>query len=258
MGPRGFTLFELLLAITLVAIIGTIIYTGFATVVDSVEIARAAAEELRLRQFLKGSFSANFTGAYNFTNTHISDEGLGSEMADWSLIGQSDNGPEGPTDSVNFVSNAPIMGGLALPGQLKVVNYEVVRSVSALEDQLDFGDEAEAKGKSSQMLEVIETPWPQPMILEAGRERSPDEVDPGEEGLCWTVPIQSLDITYFDGEEWLDEWDVAQRLPWCVHIRINFPRTREERQAEEADQIDAREDADLEMVIPIPMGLGIE
>jgi hypothetical protein len=73
----------------------------------------------------------------------------------------------------------------------------------------------------------------------------------------WTVPIRSLDIRYFDGTDWLEEWDSTKenRVPWCVDIRINFARPEEQLLQEQADGIRPDEDPDFEMVVPIPAGL---
>jgi hypothetical protein len=74
----------------------------------------------------------------------------------------------------------------------------------------------------------------------------------------WSVPIRTLDITYFDGAEWVEEWDsmTLGRLPWCVQIRINFARTDEEIQREIDQNIDIENSPDFEMVVPLPIALG--
>ena len=68
-----------------------------------------------------------------------------------------------------------------------------------------------------------------------------------------------MDLQYFDGAEWLDEWDSLQfgRVPWCVHIRINFAKTDEQLKEEASENYDDIDDPDFEMVIPIPLGLGV-
>jgi len=72
------------------------------------------------------------------------------------------------------------------------------------------------------------------------------------------VPIRTFDIRYYDGAEWVDEWDseIVGRLPWSVHVKVNFARTEEQIEEEEDENIDIEEDPDFEMVIPLPTGFG--
>lgn len=256
MKSRGFTLLELLLAMMLLAIVTTIVYASFATVIGSIEIARAAGEELRLRQYIEKSLSTNFTSAYISAQMMYAAQNLG-ELNGF-FEGLNGEGAEGPTDSVRFVSTAPIIGGTALPGQLKMVSYEVVANSALDADRLDFSDEPDSADRPSRMLEAIEAPWSAAAFLSSSGASQLEETELEEQALHWTVPIRSMDITYFDGSEWQEGWEWPDRLPWCVYVRINFARTKDELDAEKAAGINPGEDPDLEMVIPIPMGLGVE
>ena len=73
-----------------------------------------------------------------------------------------------------------------------------------------------------------------------------------------TVPVRTVDFTYYDGTDWVDEWDsqTMGRLPWCVRVRINFARTDEEILAEKDQNLDIVENPDFEIVVPIPLALG--
>jgi len=79
------------------------------------------------------------------------------------------------------------------------------------------------------------------------------------ESPAWTVPIQSVDITYFDGEEWIDTWDslAIGHLPWSIRVRLNFARTDEELEADRKEGIDIEEDPDFDLIVPIPLGSGV-
>ena len=117
MVARGFTLIEILIAITLLVVIMTIIYACFLTVTESVSMGRITLEELRLRQFLVRSFTSNFATAFadlDYQNTQFLFEGINND------------GIDGPEDSVTFCSTAPLVGGMSLPGDLKLVQYEVI------------------------------------------------------------------------------------------------------------------------------------
>jgi hypothetical protein len=64
-----------------------------------------------------------------------------------------------------------------------------------------------------------------------------------------------MDIQYFDGEDWIDEWDsVAEgRLPWAVHFRLNFARP----EGEEEVGFDAIDDPDMSLIVALPGGAGL-
>ena len=80
----------------------------------------------------------------------------------------------------------------------------------------------------------------------------------GEDAHSWSMPVGSFDLAYFDGEEWVDEWDSGElgRLPWCVRIRINYARTEDEIAADRDARMSAEDDPDYEVIIPIATGLG--
>jgi len=81
------------------------------------------------------------------------------------------------------------------------------------------------------------------------------------EAPSWTLEtIRSVDFKYYDGvqEKWFDAWDSMElgRLPWCVHIRINFAKSEEETEAERLEGYTDDKDPDFEMVVVIPQGVG--
>jgi hypothetical protein len=141
---------------------------------------------------------------------------------------------------------------MGLPGDVKEVRYEIF-GADEFEGLSD--DEEDA---SQTYLQTTETP------LLAGNIQGLDEdiggfiAPEGFESPTWTVPIRTMDIQYFTGEEWVDEWDslVTGRMPWCIHIRLNFAKTEEQLEAEESEGYDPFDDPDLEIAIPIPAGLG--
>ncbi|HOF41568.1 MAG TPA: type II secretion system protein [Candidatus Hydrogenedentes bacterium] len=256
MRNQGFTLMELILVMAIIVIMTAIVYSSLTTVVNSTAMARAAAEETRLRQFLARSFETNFRSVYSDRT---------NELPAFQFIGVNDESSDGPMDSVRFCSTAPLMGGMALPGDLKEVRYEVMDSETS-KLGLDFDGTRTAKGEKhpgGSMLESVEMP------LIAGNTETLDSLseaeltelaaDPNYEAPHWSVPVRSMDLKYFDGADWLDEWDSLQfgRLPWCVHIRINFAKTEAQLKEEASERYDDIDDPDFELVIPIPAGLGV-
>lgn len=249
----GFTLMEMILALAIIVIMTAIVYSSLSSVVNSTAMARAAAEETRLRQFLARSFETNFSGVYTDRT---------NEQPAFQFIGINDESRDGPMDSVRFCSSAALMGGMSLPGDLKEVRYEVM-SGEDTEMGLDIDQPAEEEERpEGATLESVELPLIAGNVeqLEASEEDLEElATDPNYEAPHWSVPIRTMDIKYFDGAEWLDEWDSMQfgRVPWSVHIRINFAKTEEQLEAEASERYDEIEDPDFELVIPIPLGLGV-
>lgn len=266
---------EMVLALAIIVIMTAIVYSSLNSVVNSTAMARAAAEETRLRQFLTRSFENNFRSVYMDRT---------GEQSAFQFIGVNDESRDGPMDSVRFCSSAPLMGGMSLPGDIKEVRYEVIKSEDS-EMSLDLDDEDESEDSAeSAMLEASEMPLLAGNVdpLEdsgdglnsmgglsnqrglnnrsgLGEEMEEGAMDAGYEAPHWSVPVRSMDIQYFDGTEWLDEWDSLQfgRVPWCVHIRINFAKTEQQLKEEASKRYDEIDDPDFEVVIPIPVGAGV-
>ncbi|MEK7793303.1 MAG: prepilin-type N-terminal cleavage/methylation domain-containing protein [Candidatus Hydrogenedentota bacterium] len=284
----GFTLIELLLAMTILTVIMGIVYGSFSTVMQATEDVRVAAEELRLREFLTRALERNLQQCYpdwrpgaaalepnQFENVDGVDEVQRDResvtvaedeiVVRYWLQGKDADGTGGPADSITFSSSAPLMGHTALPGIFKQVTIEVQSEGEA--DGADaFAASEEAVVRNT--LVLTETPVIEGVTENSGdatneingfkaAEDMADEVEFGSPG--WRVPMQSMNIQYFDGEEWVDEWDSLStlRLPWSVWFKINFARPAEEREGESYAGIDLLEDPDFELVVTLPGGAGI-
>jgi prepilin-type N-terminal cleavage/methylation domain-containing protein len=241
MRAAGFTLLELLVALVILSVVSAIVYASLSSVVNTMDVTRVDAEELRLRQFLIRSFTTNVA------SIHV-DPLFEQEV--YQFIGLNGDGPNGPADSLRFVSSAPLIGGMALPGDLKEVIYEVA----------DGGDASAADGEEriGTTLESMETPLLGANVQEMDADGGRFVADPNYESPSWSVPIRSMDIAYFDGVEWVEEWDSIEMgyLPWCIEVSINFARTEGQLQDEADAGIDPYENPDLVLVMPIPIGVG--
>lgn len=254
----GFTLIEVLFAMSLAAVVVAIIYESFAAVTDATSVARQSAEELRIRQFLTRSFESSFSTVY---------VDLGFYNDQFAFTTASETGGGGAMDSVEFCSSAPLMGGMAPPGFFKRVHYGAAPPGTS-DMTLGRNEPADLEGlsRSTVVFEATETlvamTAPQPDQSEFSKDTSKQETAAAfgldEASPAWTAPIAALDFSFFDGEEWVEDWDSVEmgRLPWCVRIRLNFARTEE--QADAGDNgTNVTEDPDFEMYIPIPMGVGV-
>ncbi|MCC6154362.1 MAG: prepilin-type N-terminal cleavage/methylation domain-containing protein [Candidatus Hydrogenedentes bacterium] len=282
MSRRGFTLLEVLVAMSILIVIVAVVYASFASVTDTMSVARVRTEEMRLRQFLERSIRTNLTSVY---------VDRAYEQQVFQFVGINDQNTEGPRDSLRFVSTNQLMGGLALPGDFKEVRYDVFGGeegrVQLSADQKREREDYEAMDMNPDQakLEATETPLlasnAQAIDTETGNIDLDNSSSQGQgfdqrrnqsqsrnenhdlnaamyQAPSWSVPIRTLDITYYDGVEWVEEWDSTTmgRLPWCVQIRINFARTEEEIQREIDQNIDIENSPDFEMVVPLPIALG--
>ena len=239
---------EVLVAIAILAGIVLVVYSSFDAVTRTTYLARVVSDEMRMKQFLMRSFAANFASVY-------ADVTLMNEA--FLFEGKSGGGPEGPMDSIRFASSAPLMGGMAMPGIFKEVHYGAADSgeQGMTVEALDEDEERDAPHleSSEQLLASVSA-----LTEDEGLDTDIDiDLDAaGYESPSWSVPIGSFDAAYYDGEEWVEEWDSVEagRLPWGVRIRINYVAGSEE---EEDAGSAGDEDADFEMYYPIPMAIGV-
>lgn len=259
MNRRGFTLIEVLIAISILMVIVLVLYASFSSVTNTMEMARVSSEEMRLRLFLERSFRANFSSVY-------ADRSVSQEV--YRFVGEDAESLDGPNDNVRFVSINTLMGGAGLPGDLKEVRYGTVGGDESEINPIDFQNEDGAVGDNQRKLEAVETPLfganvqeldPDTGYLKPAEETGmPADSQDQYETPSWSVPIRTVDFSYFDGVNWVDEWDsqVLGRFPWCVRIRINFARTEDQLEEEKTEGLDIEDNPDFEMVIPLPAGLG--
>jgi prepilin-type N-terminal cleavage/methylation domain-containing protein len=247
----GFTILELLVAVSVLTVVVGIVYESFASVLDSTEMARAQAEQLRFRQFLWRHLNQNVASAY-------SDAACMSP--EYQFLGTDQEGPTGPADSLRFCTSLPMDGPNALPGVLKVVSYEVTGGSDAEGGGSMLGAASIDQGAEDATQGTVLIIREEPLLLESGEMDSvPAEMDYPVNEL--KIPIASMDLQYYDGnaDEWLPEWDsiTEGRMPWAVQIKINFQRTEEEAEADAQSGINSAEEPDLNLTIPFPAGGGV-
>jgi prepilin-type N-terminal cleavage/methylation domain-containing protein len=244
----GFTLLELLIAMTILVVITSVVYAVFASVTRTMEASQLSLEEMRLRAFLVKTFETNLRAVH-------ADFEYNAEA--YRFVGENSDALDGPMDRLRFTSSAPLVGGLAMPGDLKEVLVEVDDPQST-EMELTWDDEPEAEDALPQLV-VTETP------LIAGDVQALDEdtgdfsTGAGYQAPHWSVPVRTLDLWYYDGYEWVDSWDSTETgmLPWAVDIRVNFVKSEEELEREQDDGLSVVDDPDFQVVVAIQEGLGV-
>lgn len=240
----GFTMLELMVAISILVIIAGIIYGSFASVTDSMMMAQDNAKQLRYKQYLQEHFSQHFAAVYADS---------ACIRPEYQFVGEDDSSELGPADYVQFTTSLPLSGPYALPGLRKVVHYAVGDAGELGGDWLpDTGtDEAQL------YLRIYE----EPLIISSEQQEVSAEEAPESLVVERFIPISSFDVTYYDGldDTWFDEWDSIEegRLPWAVRVQASMPRTESQLDADWAQGLDPVEHPDLDMTFMLPSGAGI-
>lgn len=250
-GRGGFTMLEVLVAVVILAMICAIVYTSFASVTSTSDIAREAAADLRFQTYIYNSFSENMSSIYTDPPCL---------QASYALVGEDESGPFGPADVLTFCTSMPMPGATALPGVLRKVRYELVPEDDEAVGRMDIMtiDSAIQSPGGRMMLQVSEMPL---VPQEEEEDIMSDDALSSEQARVRQIPVASFDARYYDGvdEEWKDDWDSVDvmRMPWAIEVRINLARSEEQLQVMYAQGIDLQEFPDLLMTFPCPVGAGV-
>ncbi len=186
-GPSGFTLIEVMTAVTILAIMGTIAFTiVFGAVKRSRHIDRrveltteAAAIVILISDDLRGAFVREGVAPF--------------------FLGNDDFNADAPTDSLSFLTTAVLAVNPEMPaGGVGEVEYSVI------------------EGESGKLL-----------LLRREQIPAQSPFDQGGEAIEITDRVKSLNFTFSDGEDWFDKWDTqsaavheAGKLPRQVRIEL--------------------------------------
>ncbi len=240
---RGFTLLELLVAMSVMTVVIGIVYATFASVTDTMAIARDNADRMAYRMALRRSLTENLGAIFSDAT------GMREELQ---LSGTNESGQYGPADKLRFCTSLPMPGAYALPGVMKVVEYSLVPSSDI--DAAAVGYPGDDAGRPGMALQITESP----LAYDEGGGGGSDQLP----SVKRAIPVASFEALYYDGlsQDWKKEWDsvAEQRLPWAVWVRVNFPRSEEERAADNAAGVDLSETPDIEVMEPVAPGAGVE
>jgi len=187
--PNGFTLLEVLMAMSILTVIVTVIYMSFSTTGRNVEQAEARRDSADLARTLIAKLSDDIANAY-----------YNSSMKETVF----DAKPSTTTE------NEPRFDGIALT---TLTNYRKTDSkeMDLWEVGYRFEDRLDGKGKV--------------LIRREKREINKDSI-PLEGGTDYEVTdqIAELRLRYYDGSTWSDEWHSSSKLkkPTSVEIRLTL------------------------------------
>jgi prepilin-type N-terminal cleavage/methylation domain-containing protein len=266
----GFTIIELMIATVILAMITGVVYTSFFSVTESIGNTRDAVEQINQQVYLTRHFQTNFSQTFSgwqpgaayrpWSNEQEPIDIATPEAPIYWFEHNNDTGIYGDADSITFATSAPLQGYDALPGHFKQVTYDLV-------DRRDLRDMEEFFQKegieSTMMLQVSEVPLmtysheyaenSQDQIMEFPFELMEDleKIPPG-----WVVPVRTLNFRFYDGEEWLDQWEMDDfnRLPWAIEITAEIEKPSSYQQIELRGTEITYE---FFMRVPLPTGIGV-
>jgi general secretion pathway protein J len=188
----GFTLLEVLIAVAIMSMIVTIIYTSFFTAGENVKQAEAIRDATDLTRTLMAKLSSDIANAYLNQN-------MNAPVVTTIFYGKkvdSDTGDKSRHDSLSLTT---------------LTNWR--RPSSKETDLWEVGYYFKQKPDGSGWY----------MMRREKRELSKDA--PALEGgveYGMTDRVVSLQLRYYDGSSWTDEWDSRsrQRLPKVVEIDL--------------------------------------
>ncbi len=196
MSPKssGFTLLEVLIAVAIMSMIVSIIYTSFFTAGENVKQAEAIRDATDLARTLEAKLSNDIANAY---------------------LNQNMNAPAVTT--IFYGKKAESDTGLGTSSRhdsLSLTTLTNWRRPSSKETDLwevgyDFKEKPDGTGWDLMRREKRELSKDTP-ALEGGVEYE------------MTDRVVSLQLRYYDGSSWVDEWDsrTRQRLPNVVEIKL--------------------------------------
>ncbi len=189
---RAFTLLELLVAMTIMAIIGTFLYTSLHLAFKVRDSAEAAVEKTRSLEIAMSLIKEELMSAMPPTGVLAG-----------AFKGEDEQDADGnDTDTLTFYSSDNTPGEDEKACDIRKVEFEITERDNTKEKVI-------VRDITTNLL-------------------SPKTLDPDEEILCGN--IQSLNFRYYDGSDWQDSWDSTENdnsLPVAVEITITLATTGE-------------------------------
>jgi len=260
---KGFTIIELLIAMIISGIVSAIVYATFSSVLESTETANLASEQLYTQSFLTRHLNNHVAQASSgwqpgaVFRPYSNDASPTTTVMPESLVlfEGLENGEE---DSLSFTTTAPMFGVSGYPGFMKQVTYSIVDGES-----IEMPDGSPYAGHKAEgpVLLVTEVPVMSYNELQNGQsaEIRTQELKDYLEDLelstpIWTFPVGAMEIRYYNGEDWVDSWDLTleERLPWAIEVNLFWSPWGENR------SVSLEPDNQFTMIIAVPGGVGLE
>jgi len=197
----AFTLLELLVAMSLMVVVASCLYTSLYTGFRAYRSAQAAVDPtttaLNVIELLKRDIRGVLPPGSHLAGAFIGTDSAGLRGVD--------------TDSLEFYTTHVYVDDTLWSGStLATTNTPLVGGIAKIDLRLE--EDSETKDGTYLLLRDVTTD-----LL------APKEMEPEEQVLCRDVA--SLNFRYFDGSNWLDEWDStadSNSLPLAVEIDLEI------------------------------------
>jgi general secretion pathway protein J len=203
----GFTLLEVLVAVTILVMILSMIFGSFFYTVSTAERAEERAAMRHRAGFILEEISRTVSSAFvPYAGLYEALEGERTIFAgSANPLGEAQAGSLGV-----FTANPRLRSGAPGAG-VAYVSYEAVEAFE-IEDAFEWGLEWVRDENNPLVLMCTVEPMFAIADSESGRFR------------FWTLNVRSIGFQYFDGNGWLDEWVYEEQgaLPGAVKIEVEF------------------------------------
>ena len=181
----GFTLLEVLLALSILAIMGTMIFGSFRSLVDATTRAEKAMDELHLVETLANRISDSLRAA-----AWVDSDPEAYEFRHEAGVGSP------PRDTISWVTSRPPFSAQEIEGLIRV--------------ELTI---EEVDGEDALMMRTVSSLWD---------EEAPEVED--TEFVEITQRIQGLKVWAYDAQEqdWVEEWERERQLPLSVAVVLTL------------------------------------
>lgn len=252
----GFTLLELLLALLL----GSLLMLAVAAAIDIhlrlVRVGRTEVERAQLARALLGRIAHDLRSTVQYRKVDLSTysassssssssggAGAATPASSASSTSSSSSSSSTADNTTNLADATQLPTVFGLYGNLKELQLDVVRSPRA--DQIQSAVTAEAASTETVPLSGVNTityflasntatasassglmrrevdRWQAVWLAEQG-----ELTDAGREIGPLADEVMDVEFHYFDGTEWVDEWDTSERLglPMAVEVALVIAR----------------------------------
>lgn len=199
----GFTLVELLIALAMISLVLTLAYGSFSTTSKTVEHRENQARALHRASFILHHVSDELQGVYldptlyerlGPDGTYFA--GAGSEFTFWTQT-------PAPTRRIGARGGLTLVHYRVLPASM--ADAPASEAAAALED--------EGQVLVCEMFDELSAV----AVAEDGFEPEPT--------ARWTLPVESVEFTFYDGDTWSGDWPLSdrKRLPRAVRVAVAVP-----------------------------------
>jgi len=192
---RGFTLAEILVAIVILAIVMTIVYRVFSASYSALRQVSPEKDPFHTARVILDRMADEIQSAYYKPDLQYT-----------GFVGENDEKEEAPWDAVTFSAMANFywierVEGIRQSDFLKI-SYHLVENEDEPEERRLIRRQDPAFGPFEEEFEMVGSP-------ERGVHQLTDRV--------W-----GIDVRYFDGSDWVEEWNAGERerLPQAVQIKL--------------------------------------